>query len=238
MMTSLPRSRSIPIGDPLPPAWLRRAATTPDRDAVGECVLRVGPDARLHRTLAQTIDEAREVVLVSSFLLADEGIASALLRASDRKLRVYILSASDDAVTKDVRDEDGFDARMVQEHKALLDRLAGRVLLRSAPHFHAKAVVTDPATTPRGWLSTADFNKALRESVELGVRLEPDIARAVAGWFSRAFWLEAEHELAAKGRIAKVTSAPAAPVGPTCSAVFVTTARHNTLRDEVLRLVN
>ena len=39
-------------------------------------------------------------------------------------------------------------------------------VLRSAGHFHAKMLVVDPHTAPRGWITTANFNRALHASVD------------------------------------------------------------------------
>lgn len=237
MIDPIRRTRVVPLSEPLPACWLRRNPTTPDTDDHARVVFRVGPGGRLRQALVDTVDEAAEVVLVASFLLSDEALADALLRASERGRRVYVLTASDEKLSKLVPDEDVFEARMVAEHKRLLDRLAGKVLLRSADHFHAKLLVTDPQTKPRGWISTANFNRALLDSVELGVRLRPECAAAVAGWFAYVFWAEAERELAAKGRLAKVREPPGTPLIPEAGDVVVTTRQHATLRAEVLRLV-
>lgn len=237
MIDPVRRTRVVPVSEPLPACWLRRKPTVPDVDEASGVVFRVGPGGKLRQALVDTVDRAAEVVLVASFLLSDEVLADALLRASEGGKRVYVLTASDEKLSKLVPDEDVFEARMVEEHKRLLDRLAGRVLLRSADHFHAKLLVADPQTDPRGWISTANFNKALRESVELGVRLRPNAASAAAGWFSYVFWSEAERELAGKGRLARVREPPGVPQPPEADDVVVTTRQHATLRAEALRLV-
>ena len=238
MINPLRVSRVVAIQETLPPCWIRRGPTEPDAtEQVGPALFRVGPNHSFRQALVSAIANANEVVLLASFLLSDDLIADAMLAAAKRGVRVYVLTASEARLEKVVREDDGFEARMIKEHKQLLDRLAGHVLLRSAEHFHAKLLVTDPATNPDGWISTANFNKALQESVELGVRLAPDDASDLASWFAWAFWKEAERELAGKGRLARVTEPPAEPARPASSGLVVTASEETGVRDAVLELV-
>lgn len=239
MIETLRRTHTIDIEEPLPASWLRVNDTRPDRrEDAARNLLRVGPDQRLRARLVNTIREAREVVLVASFLLSDERLADAMLDAALRGVRVYALTASEARLGALVGNDDEFEARMVAEHKKLLDRLAGAVLLRSAEHFHAKLLVTDPRSNPQAWISTANFNKALQESVELGVALPPQSARDLAGWFSWAFWMEAERELVEKGRLAKVGEPPAVPRRPARSEMVVTARDELGLRDAARRIID
>lgn len=237
MIEPLRRSRVVPIKSPLPAAWLRIGPTEPDQQEQIGTLFRVGPAESLRAALSKTIDEAQEVVLLASFLLSDELLAAAMLRAAQRRVRVYVLTASEARLATVVREDDSFEARMVEEHKKLLDQLADHVVLRSAEHFHAKLLIADPATAPRGWISTANFNPALRDSIELGVELSSDATAELSAWFSWMFWMEAERELAGKGRLAKVLPPPAEPRRPRAGNVVVTGRDETSLRDAVLRLV-
>jgi len=239
MIEPITRTHGLVNDEPLPPAWLRRAQTEPDDDSTSlRGIHRIGRHQRFRHALVKTIDEAREVVMVASFLLADEDLAAALLRAVDRGVRVYALTSTEAKLAQLPREDSEFDARMIAEHKALLDRLAGRVLLRSAGHFHAKFLVADPKTHPKGFVSTANFNRALLDSVELGVELNRKASQALAAWFSWVFWTEAERELVEKGRLAAVKRPPATPRLPTDLATIVpTTKSHHLLGDAALRLI-
>ena len=181
MISPLHREQTIDLtAEPLGPGWLRRRATDAEsREVVNDGVWRTGPQGRFRQALVEALDSAKDVALLSSFLLADDGLAKAMLRAAKRRVRVYLLTASEQRIGKVVRDDETFEQRMADQHKKLLDTLAGNVLLRSAEHIHAKFVVVDPQlpTGARAWLSTANFNKALEDSVELGVRLGSDDAR-------------------------------------------------------------
>lgn len=238
MMDPIHRSRVVAVVDPLPPCWLRVRPTEPDGPArAGHVLMRTGPSGEFRDELVQTVARARDVVVLASFLLTDAALADALLTAAARGRRVYVLTASEAHLQKVISEDDVFDARMIAEHKKLLDRLAGKVLLRSADHFHAKLLVTDPDRAASGWLSTANFNRALEDSVELGVALSDAACRAAAGWFAWAFWMEAERELSSKGRLAKVRRAPAAPERPTPSAIVATARDETSLAEAALRMI-
>ncbi|NUN12260.1 MAG: phosphatidylserine/phosphatidylglycerophosphate/cardiolipin synthase family protein [Myxococcales bacterium] len=238
MTNPISRFATVPITSPLPPCWLRKGPTRPDDDSNRSAIVwRVGPKTHFRQALVQTVENAKDVVLVASFLLADETLAKTLIEAAQRGVRVYVLTASEARLSKVVSDEDAFDVRMVEEHKKLLDRLAEHVVLRTAEHFHAKFLVTDPATCPVGWISTANFNRALEDSVELGVKLTEQAAVELAGWFCNAFWLESDRELIEKGRLAKVTAPPAQPKSPSSHSIRVTAKDHGELRETTLQLI-
>lgn len=238
MTAPFPRQETVSLADELlPPSWLESPTILPrPPEDVGGGLYTTGPDGVFRERLAEGIRGAQEVVLVASFLLSDPTIANALLSVCDR-VRVYVLTASEQRLSGLPREDDLFEARRIDEHRTLLDQLAGRVTVRTAAHFHAKFVVVDPQSSPRGWISTANLNPALVDSVELGVELSARSAASLAGWFARAFWLEAERELAGKGRLAAVAPPPAVPAKPEASEVLVTTREDRTLAAEAARII-
>lgn len=240
MITPLKKSLTIANAVALPPSWMRRADTIPlDDRAMTSGFIPAGPQGLLHRRLIAAIDSAQEVVLLASFLFADRELADALERAVKRGVRAYMLSASEHRLRTLDDGEDRFDQKMAEEHMVLLDQLAGKVLLRSAEHFHAKFLVIDPHLPGRrALISTANFNKALHDGIELGLELQGDEASALAGWFNQVFWLEAERELVGKGRLNTIAPPPANPQKPAPGTVRVTSREHRDLRDSVLRLID
>lgn len=223
----------------LPPSWLRRGPTTDETtERIGAGLLSAGPMRSLLAALIDCVEQARETVLVASFLFSDAELCSALLDAHGRGVRIYMLTASETRLTSN--GDDDFTRKMINEHKQLLDRLAGKVVLRSAGCFHAKFIVVDHQSAPRGWLSTANFNPALYQSRELGLELDRHAATQVAAWFCYAFWTHAEHELTGeKGRLRAVNEAPARPKQPRTEPVLVTTpAAHRSLREKLLSWIN
>jgi cardiolipin synthase len=227
-------------GEPLGAGWLRRHPTVNEtKEEAGHGVWRTGPKLRFRDALIAGLEGASEIALISSFLLADERLAAAMLEAAKRGVRVYVLTASEKRIGKVVREEDVFEQQMADQHKKLLDSLAGKVLLRSAEHIHAKFLVVDPQDEhARAWLSTANFNKALENSVELGVELDAKGARALATCFNWAFWCEAESELREAGRLMAIKAGyPAAPQRPSDEDIFATLKGGTVLREQLLAMI-
>ena len=142
------------------------------------------------------IDGARQVVAASTFLLADDAVASALLRAAGRGVRCYIMLAAEARLKRDEGTE--FERRARELHVQTLGRLQGAVLVRSADEFHAKAVVADPLSDrPSGIIMTANLtSEALSRNQELFVDLDNVEAREAGLVLREALWERATHELA------------------------------------------
>lgn len=208
--------------DRLPPLWARRAAVAITKDNTssrsgGIFEGHVGASP-LKREILQQIESAKEVVLVSSFLLADPEVERVILRAAARGVRTYVLTASENRLRvernrgSDSEEElDRFD-----EHSALLRRLEGRVLVRTGEDLHAKFVVVDPSSDrPSGVLSTANFTtKALAGNPEVGVGLDADAARDLARLFSCGFWYQSQHEWIGLGSLLPVVPRQGTPPLP------------------------
>ncbi len=144
------------------------------------------------------IDGAREVLVASTFLLADDRVADALLRAADRGARCYLLMAAEARLRRDEGTE--FEQRAHRNHVGTLRRLGdgNAVLVRSADEFHAKAVVADPMSDrPSGIVMTANLTReALSRNQELFVDLTEGEAREAGRVLREALWERATHELA------------------------------------------
>lgn len=242
MLNSLECEKIIDFrAEPLGAGWLRRCPTAPETtEQPGAEVFRTGREGLFRNALVQSLNDAAEVALVCSFLLADKPLAKAILDAAQRGVRVYVLTAAEDKVSKTLADDEQFEQRMVDEHKQLLAQLAGKVTLRSAEHLHAKFLVVDPGIPHKAhaWLSTANFNKALVDSIELGVKLLGDDARALAEYFQWAFWCETQHELQGKNRLSSVKPMqPAAPPKPASDTVIATLKDSWHLRQRVIGMI-
>ena len=242
MISPIPREQILDLtNEPLDPGWLRRAPTrTESHELVGPGVWRTGPQLLFRNELVSAMNKAREVILLSSFLLADDHLAQAMIQAAERGVRVYVLTASEQRIGKVLREDDIFEQRMVEKHKKLLEGLADKVLLRSAEHIHAKFLIVDPQSESGAcaWLSTANFNKALEDSVELGVMLDADRVRGLAACFNWAFWCEAERELRGPNRLVEIKpNHPAAPPRPSHAAIFATLRDSMVLREQLIALI-
>lgn len=146
--------------------------------------------------VTRIIDGARNVLAASTFLLADDNVADALLRASDRGVRCYLLMAAEARLKRDAGTE--FEQMAHQKHVETLSRLGGggAVLIRSSDEFHARAVVADPLSDkPSGVIMTANLTReALTRNQELFVDLGPDEAREAGTVLREALWERATHE--------------------------------------------
>lgn len=222
----------------LPPAWAPTQAPSLARGERGRAVFVSGRNREMAKAVVSLLSQAREKVVMSSFLLADKAIEEAIHQSAARGVRVYILLASEARLGRE-QGEGEFDKRVLEQHKAMLTHLGGRALFRSAPHFHAKVVVIDPDTRPAGILLTANLTtEALERNEELAVTLNTAEVAEVTGYLKWAMWESAEHELIDPKDRFKTTRRLGKVIHPEAGvAVAATTAHTNTVRAEALRLI-
>lgn len=147
-------------------------------------------------TVTGIIDGAEDVLVAATPLLADDRVADALLGASDRGVRCYLLVAADGSLKGGVGEEPGAEA--LRRHAQIVDRIKGAVLVRSSGGFRAKAAVADPmGASPRGVVMTASMTReALEGGRGLFVVVEGGEASEAALVLREALWEKATHELA------------------------------------------
>ncbi|TKC98026.1 phospholipase D-like domain-containing protein [Polyangium fumosum] len=225
-------------GDVLEGAWTPTNAQEVARTPMEGRILQAEERGELGRLLSALIGAAQGVVLLSSFLFADPGTERALLEAARRGVRVYMLVASEARLEKESRDDGSFDQKALEDHKRLLNALAGWVYVRSAEHFHAKFVLVDPNTDPRGVLLTANLaEKPLTRNHELAVNLRPAEVRAIAALFTWSFWESAQRELLAAGSLPPVRAAGRFSVPTLASGIVATAGERRDLRSAALQLI-
>lgn len=223
----------------LPAVWLP-AGCQQSRAEQGEWLFESGRERVMANHAVSLLARAECVAVISSFLLADKAIEDAIVEAGQRGVRVYILLASETRLGSE-EGEGEFDKKVLAQHKAMLNRLAGHALFRSASHFHAKVVLADPFEDlqPEGMLLTANLTaEALERNEELGVQLRPDEVLEMTGYLRWAMWESAEHEmLDPKDRFKAVKPLGKVRHPAAASAIVATTSDSNTLRQEVLHLI-
>ena len=185
------------------------------------------------------INGSKEIVVVSSFFLAHGEIEQALVNAAMDNVRCYVMFATEVRLRQEGM-SDEFMKKAYNKHIETLRKLSGIVLIRASTNFHAKIILSDPYTAPRGMLLTANLTEeALGRNQELAVHLtENEIVESmkVIRW---AFWEYAEHEvLDNKGNVL-----PCRPLGKTkeykCSSnVLQTTPNYKTIKDELMNSIN
>lgn len=157
--------------------------------------------------LIKMVDEAKEIVCISTFLIQKSGLTDALLRAAERDVRIYLLTAQKEDLIKASDELDDWETKIIKEHKDILDSFAGNVLVRTAPHFHAKFILVDPQShSPQGLVMTcnATVDAMGGKNMEIGATLTPSEITSHFSQFIRGFWKEANHELLKKGELAAV----------------------------------
>jgi cardiolipin synthase len=225
----------------LPPSWKSLTASANQvAELVGGGVYRSGKSRQLASRVQSIIRGAREMVVASSFLLADAEVERSLLDAARRGVRVYLLLATETRLTREPSDDDSeFDRKVLADHLAMLKRLAGWTLIRSAPEFHAKVVLADPTSRGTGVLLTANLTtEALERNEEMGLDLSAEEAREVFGYLRWAAWEGASHELMEPGQLRSVKPFDAVDVPEVGEMVVATAGAQTSIREEILRVVD
>ena len=220
------------------PAGASRKRTRNQTREQGLAVHISGPERTVAKRIVKLLATAERMAVVSSFLLADREVEDAILEAAERGVRVYALLASEARLDREPGDGE-FERRVLADHLDMLQRLGGYVLIRSAPHFHAKLVLVDPYARPAGLLLTANLTReALERNEELAVELTPkEVGQAVAlvRW---ALWENAEHELVEPPNFRAVKPLGCVDHPASAPHVLATTARATQLREEALDLID
>ena len=144
------------------------------------------------------IDEAKEMVCIVTFLLANRRVVDAIKCAAARGVRVYLLIASENTLEKNYESEDDFSKKCIDSHIMLLEELSGKIFIRSAPSNHAKFAFIDPFTNDaKGYITTGNFTDEGigGRNEEMHYALEKKEVDTLANYFKHAFWNCAKHEM-------------------------------------------
>lgn len=239
----LPKERTISArDDKLGPCWIH--TETPKTELkklgrMGERLWQPTNSGELKGHVIALLDKATEIVCASSFLIADHQIVEALLRASKRGLRVYLLTAPEVILLNDASNEDDFEGRRLQDHKEILEQLAGRVLIRTSTSFHSKFIICDPMTPEtKGILLTSNLNEeALVRNQEIAVDLNNELSNDLYRQFLIGFWNMAENELLGLDNLSKVQTKDINSNISTPDKILCTTDKIHTIREKIQKLI-
>ena len=169
-----------------------------------------GKERAFETHIAKCIMEAKDSIVICSFLLEKTKITEAILKVVENSVRVYIITASENQLDKIYDLENELADERVVEHKNLLKILRKKCLIRTAPHFHAKYVLIDPKQKARvGFISSANFTKhAFSNNVEIGLQLNKDQIIDLFNLFSYIFWHESKHEYLVEQTLRSVKKPP------------------------------
>lgn len=162
------------------------------------------------KRIAKYIENAKEIVIICSFLLEQTEIIDAILKIVKNSVRVYIITASENQLEKSYQLESEIEDERVAAHILLLKNLRKKCLIRSAPNFHAKYILIDPKLNSRlGFISSANFTKhALSSNIEIGVQLNEEQISDLFNSFCYTFWYESKHEYLREDSLSAVRDAP------------------------------
>jgi len=220
------------------PVWIPYHQNTYQRQEVLDKIYQSGEKRHCIQDIITAIQHAQDTVMLMSFLMADKALEDALMNAAKRRVRVYVLLAAENRLEKEPPADAEFEQKTLAQHKTMLDRLAGQILVRSAPNFHAKLVLIDTqAPNPKGFLLTANLTKeALQRNEELAVALTPPEIQTAFTYLRWAFWEGAEHELIEKQRLSTVK--PLQKVdNPQTAQHFLATKPDNSLQPVLKQII-
>lgn len=157
-----------------------------------------GQDEKLIDELCDIAQSAKTMICVSSFLIQKTRFTDALIEAAQRGVAVFLLTAREDDLKKPSDEMMELERARIDDHIALLKKLAGNVLVRTSDSFHAKYCLSDPhSSTPRGVLMTcnANLDPMIGKNREIAVTLAREEIRGLFSHFLHGFWDTADHEL-------------------------------------------
>lgn len=222
---------------PLPPVLVERASTTSVVPG-GARVMAVEGERRALARIIAAVTAAKSTVVAGSFLFSLPELEGALRDAARRGVRVYFLVASENRLFNEPKADSEFDQRVFEEHKQLLDRLAGWVLIRTAADWHAKAVLIDDGPEGAGFLLTANLTtEAVTRNEELVVTLtahERTQLRKVARW---ALWNAAQHEIVEPGKLRAVSPLAEVPKPVIAGPLVSTLQERGSLHQAMLETI-
>lgn len=225
----------------LPPSWIEKSKSSDDAEFKnnGQVVIS-GSDRMLSQKVISILDSAKKMVVICSFLLADKDIEEAIEKTAQRGVRIYLMLASEARLDNEPG-EDSFSKMVLKQHKAMLKRLGGKVLIRSAPHFHAKVVLADPyASNAKGFLLTANLTKeAIERNEELGVELTIVEIKEAVEYLRWAIWESADHEILDSHNFSSVKPLNSVDYPKaTGDRVFFTTSQSTALKSKLMNIIS
>ena len=200
------------------------------------------PEGRLTTKITDMIDSAQETIIVCSFLLADKAIENALYNAARCGVRVYLMLACETRLDNDNPDDE-FEKKCLEQHIGMLEMLAGRTMIRSASHYHAKAVLIDAigsdTSMSKGILLTANLTtEALERNEELAVDISNSEIEELASIFKWAFFEYAEHQMLDNTNFESVKPLNKVVYPSDLSQILSTNSNESSIQAHALELIN
>lgn len=169
-------------------------------------VFESGKQKTLFSKIINAIDKAQEFVCLQSFLIQDSALIDSLLKAVERKVKVFILSSAEARLKDRIEEETDFiKANYIQ----LIDnKFRNHFVHRTAENFHAKYILIDSKTNPKGFICTNNFTEnGFAKNPELAVELNKEQCEELFKVFVYHFWEHSTDEQTATTEFEKVKPA-------------------------------
>lgn len=169
-------------------------------------VFESGEQKTLFYKIINAIDTAQEFICLQSFLIQDSALIDSLLKAVERKVKVFVLSSAEARLKDRIEEETDFiKANYIQ----LIDKkFKNHFVHRTAENFHAKYILIDPKTNPKGFICTNNFTEnGFAKNPELAVELNKEQCEELFKVFVYHFWEHSTDEQTATTEFEKVKPA-------------------------------
>ena len=165
-----------------------------------------GEQKTMFSKIISAIDKAQEFICLQSFLIQDSALIDSLLKAVERKVKVFVLSSAEARLKDRIEEETDFiKANYIQ----LIDKkFKNHFVHRTAENFHAKYILIDPKTNPKGFICTNNFTEnGFAKNPELAVDLNKEQCKELYKVFVYHFWEHSTDEQTATTEFEKVNPA-------------------------------
>ena len=165
------------------------------REKLTEKLFQSGPKKEFKKIFLDLIRNSKSEIYICSFIISDKEIIQELIKESSKKT-IIILTASEIRLLDDPDESNEFQTRVKKEHQQFLEDSYRKILIRSAPSFHAKFIITDPKSKDsKGILFTGNFTtEAFERNFEIGVILDQNEIKDLFLQFMKGFYEIAERE--------------------------------------------
>ena len=197
----------------LPPCWIRKDLKQANKKnnyfkdtKISKNIWVSGNDEKLLNELKVSIDNAKEMICITSYMFSEPDIKECLLNASKRGVRVYMLTASNKHLKNQPDEDDDFNNKMYIEMDKLFKELQGKIKIRTSENFHSKFLLIDPLNSElrQGYLLTSNFdtkgikgrkiNGTFRVNPEVCIKLSNEEVITFFNQFCYGFWIESTEE--------------------------------------------
>lgn len=200
-------------------------------------VFESGEQKTLFYKIINAIDKAQRFICLQSFLIQDSAIIDSLLKAVERKVRVFVLSSAEARLKDRIEEETDFiKANYIQ----LIDKkFKNHFVHRTAENFHAKYILIDPKTNPKGFICTNNFTEnGFAKNPELAVELNKEQCEELFKVFVYHFWEHSTDEQTATTEFEKVKPAKKFSLSKLNNILLTSpNSELNTLNDELINAV-